>query len=313
MALKDRAASVLTKLKNQSKETGLPYQTCLQLFCQEEFLRKVERSKYANNFVLKGGMFLYVLTQFEGRPTRDIDFMIRWISNETENIKRIMEEICSVDTGNDFVRMEVLDVENITEEKEYHGVKTKFRTYIKNVRIPFSIDIGVDDVIVPGAIKRTVNTGLEGFRAPVIYTYSLESTIAEKFEAILKRMEATSRMKDFFDIYYLSDMFDFDGRKLQEAIFQTLEHRGTIYERNSFEKIKTFKENKNLVNLWNNYESGINDRKPEFDSLIERFEKFLEPIFQSIVNEDEFLAKWYSSKSAWLLFDEGEKLEIGNE
>lgn len=95
----------------------------------------------------------------------------------------------------------------------------------------FSIDVGVDDVIVPGAVKRTVSTRLDGFHPPTIYTYSLESTIAEKFDAIIKRMEATSRMKDFFDIYYLSGVFDFEGRKLQEAIFRTLEYRGTIMNR----------------------------------------------------------------------------------
>lgn len=149
-------------------------------------------------------MFLYTITEFAGRPTRDIDFMIRWISNDTENMNQIMEEICTANTGNDFIRIEVLASENITEEKEYHGVKTKFRAYIKNVKIPFSIDVGVDDVIVPGAVKRTVSTRLNGFHPPTIYTYSLESTIAEKFDAIIKRMEATSRMKDFFDIYYLS-------------------------------------------------------------------------------------------------------------
>ena len=78
--------------------------------------------------------------------------------------------------------------------------------HIKNVRIPFSVDIGVDDVIVPGAVKRTVATRLEGFEEPNIYTYSLESTMAEKFDAILKRMTASSRMKDFYDIYYWSQV-----------------------------------------------------------------------------------------------------------
>ena len=124
MAVKDMAASILTRLKTQAKETGLTYQMCLQLFCQEEFLRKIEASRYSENFILKGGMFLYTITEFAGRPTRDIDFMIRWISNDTENMNQIMEEICTANTGNDFIRIEVLASENITEEKEYHGVKT---------------------------------------------------------------------------------------------------------------------------------------------------------------------------------------------
>lgn len=283
MAVKDMAASILTRLKTQAKETGLTYQMCLQLFCQEEFLRKIEASRYSENFILKGGMFLYTITEFASRPTRDIDFMIRWISNDTENMNQIMEEICTANTGNDFIRIEVLASENITEEKEYHGVKTKFRAYIKNVKIPFSIDVGVDDVIVPGAVKRTVSTRLDGFHPPTIYTYSLESTIAEKFDAIIKRMEATSRMKDFFDIYYLSGVFDFEGRKLQEAIFRTLEYRGTIYESDSFERIRDFKNNTSLLKLWDNYQSGTRGDKPDFNVVIDRLEKFLEPIFMQLL------------------------------
>ena len=300
MAVKDMAASILTRLKTQAKETGLTYQMCLQLFCQEEFLRKIEASRYSENFILKGGMFLYTITEFAGRPTRDIDFMIRWISNDTENMNQIMEEICTANTGNDFIRIEVLASENITEEKEYHGVKTKFRAYIKNVKIPFSIDVGVDDVIVPGAVKRTVSTRLNGFHPPTIYTYSLESTIAEKFDAIIKRMEATSRMKDFFDIYYLSGVFDFEGRKLQEAIFRTLEYRGTIYESYSFERIRDFKNNTSLLKLWDNYQSGTREDKPDFNVVIDRLEKFLEPIFHAVIMEEEWFCIWDSSVQKWL-------------
>lgn len=300
MAVKDMAASILTRLKTQAKETGLTYQMCLQLFCQEEFLRKIEASRYSENFILKGGMFLYTITEFAGRPTRDIDFMIRWISNDTENMNQIMEEICTANTGNDFIRIEVLASENITEEKEYHGVKTKFRAYIKNVKIPFSIDVGVDDVIVPGAVKRTVSTRLDGFHPPTIYTYSLESTIAEKFDAIIKRMEATSRMKDFFDIYYLSGVFDFEERKLQEAIFRTLEYRGTIYESDSFERIRDFKNNTSLLKLWDNYQSGTREDKPDFNVVIDRLEKFLEPIFHAVIMEEEWFCIWDSSVQKWL-------------
>jgi len=300
MVVKDKAASVLANLKNQAKEMGINYQMCLQLFCQEEFLRKIEKSNYFENFTLKGGMFLYTLTKFEGRPTRDIDFMVRGLSNETSNINKVMEEICVVDTGNYFIEMEVLSSEDITEDKEYHGVKTKFMAHIKSVKISFSIDVGINDVVVPDIMKRTIGTRLNYFHAPTIYTYSLESTIAEKFEAIIKRMEATSRMKDFFDIYYLSNMFEFDGEVLQEAVFKTLEHRETIYDAESFERIKAFKENDFLLNLWNNYQSGMDDIKPEFSVVIDRLEEFIGPVFTAIVNENEFLMRWSNISNLWV-------------
>lgn len=113
-----------------------------------------------------------------------------------------MEEISQVPTTNDYVTIKVLSAETITLDKEYHGVSVKFLVHIKQVRIPFSIDVGMDDVIVPKAVKRRLKTRLANFEAPGVYMYSLESAIAEKLDAILKRMEATSQMKDFFDIYY---------------------------------------------------------------------------------------------------------------
>ena len=213
--MKDIAASILARLKNQAKETGLSYQMCLQLFCQEEFLRRLSLSQYNSNFVLKGGLFIYTLTEFQSRATQDIDFLMLQLSNDIDKVKGVVEEISRVPTANDYITIEVVNAEKITPDKEYQGVSVKFIGHIKQVKIPFSIDIGMDDVIVPKAVKRCIKTRLTDFEEPEVYTYSLESTIAEKFDAILKRMEATSRMKDFFDIYYLSRMFVFDGRMLQ--------------------------------------------------------------------------------------------------
>ena len=123
--VKDPGASVLARLKNQSKDTGLDYQMCLQLFAQEEFLRRLGASDYADNLILKGGMFLYVLTNYEGRPTVDIDFMLRRYTNEPSELERIIKIICQTDTGNSFITMEVLGTESITPEKVYAGVRAK--------------------------------------------------------------------------------------------------------------------------------------------------------------------------------------------
>ncbi len=126
----------------------------------------------------------------------------------------------------------------------------------KNVRVPFNIDIGVGDVIVPRAEERTISTQLPDFESPVILTYSLESTIAEKFDAILQRFELTSRMKDFYDIYYLSKTFNFDGAKLQTAIFETLQCRGTPTRKtvsNALLHLQTMKICRNDGDFFTNY------------------------------------------------------------
>jgi predicted nucleotidyltransferase component of viral defense system len=297
--MKDIAASILARLKNQAKETGLSYQICLQLFCQEEFLRRLSLSQYSSNFILKGGLFIYTLTEFQSRATQDIDFLMRQLSNDIGKVKDIMEEISLVQTANDYITIEVINTETITPDKEYQGVSVKFIGRIKQVKIPFSIDIGMDDIIVPKAVKRLIKTRLSNFEEPEVYTYSLESTIAEKFDAILKRMEATSRMKDFFDIYYLSSMFDFDGRKLQEAIWQTIQHRGTIYEANIFDRIDAFGENTILTAQWKRFQPSIQMQLPEFGIILQRIKEFLKPVFEASMHEEEFFCEWYAEEKKW--------------
>ncbi|MDD3361161.1 MAG: nucleotidyl transferase AbiEii/AbiGii toxin family protein, partial [Hespellia sp.] len=168
MAITNIEASVLARLKNQAKKEGINYQLSLQLFFQEEFLRRLSTSKFRENMILKGGMFIYTLTQFDSRPTRDMDFMIRWMSNELGNIQSVMQEICEQESENDYITLKVTGTEQITLEKKYPGVKTKLVGKIKNIKVPFSIDVGIDDVIVPNAEIRALTTRLEGFSKPEI-------------------------------------------------------------------------------------------------------------------------------------------------
>ena len=299
MAVKNMAASVLTRLKNQSKEEGIPFQMVLQLFAQEEFLRKLSLSQYADNLILKGGMFIYTLTEFDSRPTRDIDFLIKNMHGSLENIEQTMRDICNINTGNNFITLEVLGTETISVDKKYPSVKTSFMGRIGNVRIPFSIDVGIDDVIVPNPIKRTIVTRLPDFVSPEVFSYSLESTIAEKFDAILQRMAGTSRMKDFYDIYYLSGIFDFDGKILVEAIRSTLDHRNRDLSDDVFAEIEDFRNNDALNIQWRVFEpaqeSGL-----LFDDVLDRLVVFLEPIYQNILKETDYDKQWSCDKKTWI-------------
>ena len=233
----DIAASVLARLKNKSKESGRSYQLCLQLFCQEEFLRRLEKSKYAENLVLKGGLFIYSVTDFDSRVTVDVDFLLRKIPNTPEQLKKVLEEIISTPTGNDFVTFEITDIAPIAVAKKYAGIGASLVVRIKNTKTPFSIDFGVGDVIVPNQEKRRIPTQLDDFVAPTVNTYSLETTIAEKIDAILSLMEFSSRMKDYYDIYYLANKFDFEGSVLTEALRKTFENRGHTFTVEQFEQV----------------------------------------------------------------------------
>lgn len=236
----DLAASVLARLKNKAKESGKSYQLCMQLFCQEEFLRRLEKSQYTENLVLKGGLFLYTLTGFDSRVTMDVDFLLRRIPNTPEKLRTVLDEIIATPSENDFVTFEIKSVAPIAVAKKYAGIGASLVAHIKNTRTPFSIDFGVGDVIVPEQEKRTLPTQLEGFSAPTVNTYSLETTIAEKLDAILSLMEFSSRMKDYYDIYYLANKFDFDGELLTEALRKTFENRGHSFTVEQFEQVMAF-------------------------------------------------------------------------
>lgn len=301
----DMAASVLAKLKNKAKTSGISYQQCLQLFVQEEFLRKLSKSGYKDNLILKGGLFIYTLTNFESRATIDVDFLLRASSNSIEDVKALIDKITNTATGNEYISMTAKGFEEISPQRKYHGISAQIIAQIKNVRIPFNVDIGVGDVIIPCAEERAINTQLLDFEAPVIKTYSLESTIAEKFDAILQRFELTGRMKDFYDIYYLARTFDFDGAKLQAAIFETLQWRGTPYNRDSFKRIAALAEYEEMRKRWKYFLKNIKDDTLEFSMVIEEIQKFLKPVFDAIVNEDEWQNIWKSNLRKWSNRNEG--------
>ena len=302
----DVAASVLAKLKNKAKASGISYQQCLQLFMQEEFLRKLSKSGCENKLILKGGLFIYTLTNFESRATIDVDFLLRNVSNSIESVKSLMTQIIETPTGNAYIKMTAKGFEEISPQRKYHGISTQIIGQIKNVRVPFNVDIGVGDIIVPRAEERTINTQLPDFEAPVIMTYSLESTIAEKFDAILQRFELTGRMKDFYDIYYLSRTFDFEGTKLQTAVFETLQRRGTPYDKDSFKRVVALAEDENIQKRWKYFLKNIKDDTLEFFVVIAEIQTFLEPVFDAIVNEAELQKMWYSIECNWKVVKENE-------
>ena len=258
----DMGASVLARLKNKAAETGRSNQLCLQLFCQEEFLRRVEKSRYSENLVLKGGLFLYTLTNFDSRVTMDVDFLLRQMPNTPEQLRSVLEEIIATDVGNDFITFEIKSIAPIAIAKKYAGIGASLIGRIKNTRTAFSIDFGVGDVIVPHQEKRTLPVQLSGFDAPTVNTYSIETTVAEKLDAILSLMEFSSRMKDYYDLYYLANKFDFDSELLQ---------------------VMTFGSDAAMRKKWKAFVRKIGTQADDFDVVLDMIKNFLTAPFAAAV------------------------------
>lgn len=295
----DTAASVLARLKNKSKESGRSYQLCLQLFCQEEFLRRLEKSDYSDNFVLKGGLFIYSLTEFDSRVTVDIDFLLKSLPNTPEQLRAILEKIISVDTGNKFITFEITSVLPISVAKKYAGISASLVAHIKNTRTPFSIDFGVGDVIVPKQEKRKIPTQLNDFSAPMINTYSLETTIAEKIDAILSLMEFSSRMKDYYDIYYLANKFDFDGKILVDALKRTFANREHNFTVEQFEQVMSFDADDLMQRKWKAFIKKIDAKTDDFSKVINTIDDFLRFPIETALNGTNFLMQWKASSNIW--------------
>lgn len=296
----DMASSVLARLKNKAKESGRSYQLCLQLFCQEEFLRRLEQSKYAENFVLKGGLFIYSITDFDSRVTVDVDFLLRQIPNTPEQLKDILEEIIAVQTGSDFVTFEVKNVEPIAVAKKYAGIGASMVAHIKNTRTPFGIDFGVGDVIVPKQEKRRIPTQLEDFAAPTVNTYSIETTVAEKIDAILCLMEFSSRMKDYYDIYYLANKFDFDGKVLTEALRKTFVNREHNFTVEQFEQVMSFDNDESMQKKWKAFVRKIDTKTDDYSTVLKTMKAFLTKPFTAAVGRKEFTEKWSAINGEWI-------------
>ena len=295
----DIAASVLARLKNKAKESGRSNQLCMQLFCQEEFLRRLEKSKYADNFVLKGGLFIYSITDFDSRVTMDVDFLLQRIPNTPEKLRGVLEEIISTPSENEFITFEIKDVAPIAVAKKYAGIGASLIAQIKNTKTPFSIDFGVGDVIVPKQEKRKIPTQLDDFSSPVVNTYSLETTIAEKIDAILNLMEFSSRMKDYYDIYYLANKFDFDGRILTEALNKTFENRGHNFDVEQFEQVIAFDGDEDMQKKWKAFCRKIATKSDDFKTILRTIEIFLSMPFAAAIQKSDFPMKWSAATNTW--------------
>jgi len=217
-------------------------------------------------------------------------------SNDLESIEKLVKEIINIPNNNDFLEFQIRGLEVISEVKKYHGIRVNLTGLIGKTRTPFSIDFGIGDVIVPSAVERTLPVLLEELEKPEILTYSLESTVAEKLDAIISLMEATGRMKDFYDIYYLATTFDFEGRKLQEAIYETLSNRARAYEEDSVTVTSRLKEDIDIQKRWKNFCKKVLKYELDFSHVIEVIINFTLLPYIAMIHEDEFLKNWRYEK-----------------
>lgn len=230
--IKNYGKSIRARLLNVAKQEEVFYQTILTRYFQERLLYRISQTRYRDNFYLKGGALMYAYERFAARPTLDIDFLGTHISNDGERIAEAFRVICSVDCKEDGVLFagDKIVTQNITEFKDYHGVRLSIPVTMDTIAQVLTMDVGFGDVVTPHPVSLDYPLLLEGLPEASILAYSTETVIAEKMHAIIDLADQSSRMKDYYDIYHLLTSFQYDTAILQDAINRTFENRHTPYD-----------------------------------------------------------------------------------
>jgi hypothetical protein len=291
---KNIAASVRQRLLNKARETNRSFSELVQYFAMERFLYRLSKSAYADKFILKGALMLAVWEAPFARPTMDID-MLGMIDNRMDVIVDMIRNVCRQEVEFDGIIFDGDSVSGvrITEDADYEGVRIKLRCRLDTVRISMQIDIGFGDVVVPKA-KTIIYPSILDLPKPHLIGYSRESTVAEKFEAMVKLGILNSRMKDFFDIWFLSRQSDFVGKTLEKAIKTTFSIRSTdipsvptaFTPGFSMDPIKdaqwkAFIRKNRLINI-----------PKDFHKIVADVTMFLRPVVESITSKRPFQSSW---------------------
>ena len=227
---KNLEESIYSRLKNVARERRRPVQEVLKYYAMERFLYRLSRSSYQNTFYLKGGLMLMVWDPLSHRATVDIDLLAK-TSNSIANLQKIIHEVCAIEVIPDGLKFvsETLRLSEAQLEAEYQGISATFSAQLFTAKLPMRIDFGFSDMILPHPAEVKYPTLLD-FPAPELKGYTPQTSIAEKFESIIRLGFANTRMKDFYDIWLLIQQFDFDRKELQGIIQQILKNRGTSPE-----------------------------------------------------------------------------------
>jgi Nucleotidyl transferase AbiEii toxin, Type IV TA system len=293
----DVAASVRARLLNRAKASGEEFELTLARFAAERLLFRLGACGARDRCILKGASLLTVWLHDPYRATRDIDVLLSGQADDAA-IRSLLAEVCAVVCPEDAIRFDLseLVVEAIRAEEEYVGRRARFRAFLGNARIPVQVDFGTGDAMTAHPEEIDYPTLLETLPRPRLRAYPRETSVAEKFEAMVKLDANNSRMKDFHDIWALSGAFAFEGPALQRAIAACFERRETpLTDQAPRALTSAFYQLPNLQTRWRNYRAAGTILTPppiQFEVVGEQISRFLEPVWRSIVMGAPFENAW---------------------
>lgn len=246
--------SLQARIKTIVAQKNVPSNVILQEFFFESFLKRLAKSKYSSNYILKGGCLLSNNLGIDYRSTMDIDFLVTKMSLEKDLIEVTIKEVCLINVD-DFVKLHFISIDGIREGDQYGGYKITLLGKLENIKVNIYIDIATGDPITPHAVVYSYKCLFDDC-AINIPSYNFETILAEKLQTILSRGITNSRCKDFYDIYIIKTLkFDsINTKDLTAAFKKTCEYRGTVFSKEKAVKIiNNLSENKIILDRWANY------------------------------------------------------------
>jgi len=273
--------SIQMRLKTYSQKHKRLHQFTLIRYFQERLLYRLSKSKYRDNFLLKGGALVYYLSNQTSRYTKDVDLLLKQLKSDHSLLKEIFTEICQMnfEDGVIFITKDLI-IEEIQKEGMYTGTRIKVPARLGNVKHQMQIDIGTGDYVTPGPQEIIYPTLLEELESPILKAYTVETVISEKFEAMIALGEYNSRMKDFYDVYHFLD--DCETNILEKAIENTFRIRKTPVIANHPIFTDSFYSDQKRVNQWRIFLEKNELDKIEFDEIGKRIESKLKAIYDNL-------------------------------
>lgn len=242
------------KIRNVAKEKNLSSQEILQMYLFERVLERLSKSKYAKNFILKGGFLIASMIGIDERTTMDIDTTVKGLSMDKENIEPIIKEILSIDV-NDGIEFEYGKIESIREDDDYNNFRVNFNAKYGKINNPMKMDITTGDEITPAAVEYKYST-IFGDGEIDVTAYNLETILAEKYETVIRRNIGNTRARDFYDLYALYAIYkdSLNAIILEDALKRTSKQRGSLSELDDRKRIvDEIAKEPFIIGLWNAY------------------------------------------------------------
>lgn len=246
------ATALKANVKNIANNNSKMAQAYIRLFFMERFLERVSKSRYKEQFILKGGMLVSSMIGMSLRTTMDIDTSIEALPLSMDKMQEIIDEIINISIE-DNVTFEIASIETIMDEFDYPGIRIHMLGHLDKINQPIKIDISTDDVITPKAVEYSYPLMFEK-REIALFTYNAETLLAEKMQTILSRGITNTRMRDFYDLYELIQIIDFSWDVYKNAFDKTCEKRKTIYEKEEAMRImKEVASDSDMENRWGQF------------------------------------------------------------